>query len=292
MSKPILVFVHGRAQGGKDKDELRKEWIATWKKGLIPDHVAGVGNFDIRLPFYGDRLDELVAESAAFPVNVATRGDPDGVDQAFLTFRREIAEAAAAKTGVLVELEEEQVYHDRGPLQWNWVQCILQKLESVPGLSGNMIERFTRDVWVYLTDADVRDEINSIVAKALPTSGKAIVLGHSLGSVVAYDILRRSKGIEVPTFFTVGSPLGVGAIVERLREIDPIVFPGVVGAWYNAYDPRDAVALNPLDEDHFPIDPSIEEFGQIANHTVNAHGIVGYLNNRVLAAKIRTALVA
>lgn len=287
MSKPILVMVHGRAQGSKDKDKLGEEWIATWKKGLLAEQLGGIDNFDIRLPFYGKRLDELVKESAAFPANVATRGDPMGVDPEYLEFRREIAEAAAEKAGVLDELEQEQVYQERGALQWNWVQRILQKLESVPGLSGGMIERFTRDVWVYLTDDDVREEINGIVADALPPSGRVIVLGHSLGSVVAYDILSKAKGIEVPLFFTVGSPLGVRAIVEKLR---PIKHPSVAKAWYNAYDERDAVALNPLDSRFFPVVPAIENYDKMKNPTDNAHGIIGYLNDKVLAAKIFTAL--
>ena len=278
-----LVLVHGRAQGGKDKGELRQLWIDTWKKGLLAGQPDRVDALDIRLPFYADRLDELVRDSDAFPANVATRGDPANVDPAYMEFRQQIAEAAAQKAGVLADLHREDVYRERGPMNWNWVQRILQKLESVPGLSGNMIERFTRDVWVYLTDDDVRKEINGIVADELPKSGPVIVLGHSLGSVVAYDILRQAQGITVPLFLTVGSPLGVRAIAERLR---PIGFPSVAAGWYNAYDDRDAVALNPLDATHFPVVPAIENFGGISNGTDNAHGIVGYLNDRTLAAKI------
>ena len=278
-----LVLVHGRAQGGKDKGELRQLWIDTWKKGLLAGQPDRVDALDIRLPFYADRLDELVRDSDAFPANVATRGDPANVDPAYMEFRQQIAEAAAQKAGVLADLHREDVYRERGPMNWNWVQRILQKLESVPGLSGNMIERFARDVWVYLTDDDVRQEINGIVADELPKSGPVIVLGHSLGSVVAYDILRQAQGITVPLFLTVGSPLGVRAIAERLR---PIGFPSVAAGWYNAYDDRDAVALNPLDATHFPVVPAIENFGGISNGTDNAHGIVGYLNDRTLAAKI------
>lgn len=287
MSKPVLVMVHGRAQGGRG-DKLEGEWIGTWKKGLSAQQADGLETrFDIRQPFYGDRLDQLVEDSASFPPNIATRGDPGDVDPEFMAFRKAIAEAAADKAGVLGELENETVYRERGPLNWNWVQRVLQKLETVPGLGGNMIERFTRDVWVYLTDPYVRDEINQIVIDAMPTSGKVVVLGHSLGSVVAYDILRKAQGIEVPMFITVGSPLGVRAIVEKLR---PLKYPGVVKGWYNAFDEADTVALNPLDSTYFPVVPAIENYNKIVNPTGNRHGIIGYLNNKVLAARMMEAM--
>ena len=283
MSKPVLVMVHGRAQGGRG-DKLAGEWIGTWKKGLLASQAKGLEDrFDIRQPFYGDRLDELVKESAAFPANVATRGDPGDIDPEFMFFRQAIAEAAAERAGVLGDLEEEAVSRERGPLNWNWVQRILQKLESVPGLSGDMIERFTRDVWVYLTDDYVREEINAIVIEKMPQTGKFVLLGHSLGSVVAYDVLRKAQDIEVPLFITVGSPLGVRAIVDKLR---PIGHPSVAKAWYNAYDEADAVALNPLDSKNFPVIPSIENYNKIKNPTDNRHGIIGYLNDKVLAAKM------
>ncbi len=283
MSKPVLVMVHGRAQGGRG-DKLASEWIETWKKGLTADQADGLEDrFDIRQPFYGDKLDELVKESASFPTNVATRGDPGDIDPEFMEFRRAIAEAAAERAGVLGELEEELAYQERGPLNWNWVQRILQKLETMPGLGGNIIERFTRDVWVYLTDDDVREKINTIVIEKMPQSGKFVMLGHSLGSVVAYDILRKAQGVEVPLFITVGSPLGVRAIVEKLR---PIGHPKVAKAWYNAYDEADAVALNPLDSKCFPVTPSIENYNKIKNPTDNRHGIIGYLNDKVLATKM------
>ena len=215
------------------------------------------------------------------------RGDPGDIDPEFMEFRKAIAEAAAERAGVLGELEREEVYRRRGPLNWNWVQRILQKLESVPGLGGDMIERFTRDVWVYLTDQDVRNEINSIVMEETPLTGKFVMLGHSLGSVVAYDVLRKVQGVEVPQFITVGSPLGVKAIVEKLR---PISHPSVAKAWYNAYDEADAVALNPLDGTYFPVSPAIENYSKIKNPTDNRHGIIGYLNDKVLAGKMWEAM--
>lgn len=73
----------------------------------------------------------------------------------------------------------------------------------------------------------------------------AVVVGHALGSVVAYDVLRRDpRRLALPLLVTVGSPLGIRAIRDELR---PLRFPRGVKAWRNAFDERDPVALWPLD---------------------------------------------
>lgn len=294
MTKPILVMVHGRAQGGLDAAVLRQQWIDTLVKGLPAGQAERLDEIDIRFPYYGDELDSLVEKALDFPPDVATRGDPKGVDPEYIAFRKAIAEAALEKAAadnpaLLKELADDPAYAERGPLQWGWVQAILQKLEAVPGLSGRMLERFTRDVYIYLKYPIVRDTINEIVQKQLPASGQVFMLGHSLGSVVAYDVLRKASGIQVPLFATVGSPLGVREIVAWLK---PIGFPGVAAKWFNAYDDRDVVALRPLDAVNFATNPPVENYGKVKNHTDNAHGIVGYLNDKVVAARIFEAITA
>ena len=60
--------------------------------------------------------------------------------------------------------------------------------------------------------------------------------------------------------------------------------------WYNAYDERDIVALNPLDDAHFPADPGVVNHGGVRNHTSNRHGIVGYLDDASVATRLAQAL--
>jgi pimeloyl-ACP methyl ester carboxylesterase len=292
MTKPVLVLVHGRAQGKKTEGELRTEWIATLSKGLGPERAKRLDDVEIRLPFYGAQLDALVEATSVLPSDVATRGDPTGIDAEFIEFRREFAEEIRARQGI----SDDQIRNhmpgntsDRGPLQWGWVHAIMRTLEDVPGLSGDMIERFTRDVWVYLTDDHVHNTINDIVARAMPMDGKAVVLGHSLGSVVAYDVLRKAGNGAVSLYLTVGSPLGVKSIKAKLA---PIAFPRIVSHWFNAFDDRDAVALYPLTTNNFSVAPPIENFGEVKNGTSNAHGISGYLNNAVVAGRLFDALFA
>jgi hypothetical protein len=177
---------------------------------------------------------------------------------------------------------------DRGPLNWRWVQAIMRTLNQIPGLDGDMIERFTRDVWVYLTRSAVRKAINETVSAFVRPGENLAVLAHSLGSVVAYDILRQSGSTTAKLFLTVGSPLGINAISKRVA---PLTFPAGVQSWFNARDTRDAVALYPLDAHNFGITPPVNNFNGVRNRTPNAHGISGYLDDRRVADQLYNALI-
>jgi pimeloyl-ACP methyl ester carboxylesterase len=173
-------------------------------------------------------------------------------------------------------------------LNWEWVQAILRAVDMHGGgMSQSALEMFTRDVFLYTTRAGVRDEIDRIVAAAL-TEQPTVVVGHSLGSVVAYSVLVTDRrALRVPLYLTVGCPLGIRAIRDQFR---PLKFPVPVKSWYNAFDTRDVVALNPLDRSNFPVNPDIVNYSSVRNQTDNRHGIVGYLDDSAVADKILSAL--
>ena len=137
----------------------------------------------------------------------------------------------------------------------------------------------------------VTDEREPVDVGMIKRAIRAVV-GHPLGSVVAYNVLRRDgkqMGWKVPTFVTVGSPLGVTMIRDALA---PVEHPSCVGSWFNAFDPADVVALHPLDRAHFGIRPGVENHDGVHNGTRNRHGIAGYLDDAVVARRIHDALVA
>ena len=107
---------------------------------------------------------------------------------------------------------------------------------------------------------------------------------------MAYRLLCQegvALGWHVPLYVTVGSPLGVGAIRERLA---PIGHPTCVTRWFNAIDRRDAVALHPLDATHFALEPAIENKTDVHTTTSDGHGIRGYLTDPEVACRIHRAL--
>lgn len=285
-----LVFVHGRSQQGKDPEKLKTLWTETLKKGVDKYGGSLPNDISISFPFYGDLLDDYANQlQVPLTTDIQTKGSPPNSD--FLTFQSNIAEEIRIKAGITeeqVDAEYGPNPKEKGPQNWEWVQALLRAIDkNASGLSQGMLEVFMRDVYLYTKRAGVRDEIDRIVASEL-TEDPTVVVGHSLGSVVAYNVLRSSRdNLSVSLYMSLGSPLGIRAIRNEFR---PLRFPSSADAWFNAYDEKDIVALFPLDSTNFPVNPAIENYSGIKNHTSNNHGIIGYLDNKEVARRIMSAL--
>lgn len=280
-----LVMVHGRSQAGKVPTVLKKEWTDALGYGLLRANRTLPAGTVVEFPFYGDELERLVQQTnTPLGIDATAKGtQTDGEKE----LRGEILEEMAAALGVTrADIEREYVGQplQKGPENWEWVQAILRAVDRVPGLNSSAIDLFTRDVYVYLTYPGVRATIDRMVSEAIGTE-PAVVLAHSLGTIVAYNVLvKRVAAPKVARLVTVGSPLGIRAIKRHLDS--PLCSPACVGHWFNAYDDRDVVALVALDARGFNVSPPIENKADISNFTDNRHGIAGYLADPVVAAKI------
>ncbi len=280
-----LVMVHGRAQGERDPDVIRDEWRAALEEGAQLADVSLPPDVRVSLPFYGERLDELVeASKVSTASNITAKGNE--TQDAYLRFQAELANEMRTDLAITDDQVDAQYgdnQREKGPLNWEWVQAIIKAIDAhSDGITAGALELFTRDVFLYLELDLVREEVDRMVSEAIDDQ-PTIVIGHSLGSVVSYQVLRNRPDFDVPTFVTLGSPLGIQAIRKRLA---PIAFPASVGSWSNYYDERDVVALNPLNDTNFLVDPKIENVNSISNKTDNRHGISGYLNDQSVANEI------
>jgi hypothetical protein len=291
-----LVLIHGRSQENKDATALKQEWIGALVDGLGKSNLRlPIPETDIHFPYYGDTLKDLVDGQAADQVHdvIVKGGNSNDDERAFmLEVVREIGRQAGVTDAQITEIAGDDVIK-RGPLNWGWVRAIISALDRhVPNASGTSIALFTKDVYQYIRNPGIRDRIEEGVRKAI-ASTPTVVVAHSLGSVVAYNLLRREAAIngwQVPVLVTVGCPLAVTAIRKSLA---PNRHPEGVGRWFNAMDGRDIVALYALDDEHgWGIDPPIQNKVDVDNPTANRHGISGYLSDSVVAQQIHAALVA
>jgi hypothetical protein len=182
---------------------------------------------------------------------------------------------------------------EQGLLNWPWVRAIAKALDAhMPGASGTTLAMVTFDVYHYLRNPGVRDTIEAGVRAAISPGTETVVVSHSLGTIVSYNLLRRegqAQGWNVPLHLTLGSPLAVTAIRKALA---PIKSPACARTWFNAMDPLDIVALYPLSPPRFDVQPAVENKTDVDNHTANNHGITGYLDDPVVARRIYDALTA
>jgi hypothetical protein len=299
-----LVLVHGRAQQQKDSIALKREWLDALRKGLDKSRLTlPIAEDKVRFPYYGDTLHGLVADLPDDQVaEVIVRGSRE--DPQLRAFIAEVLEEVAARKGITdaqiealgqaaIRARGSTEVLERGVLNWGWVRGILTALDThVPGASGASIAIATTDVYRYLTNPSIRDKLEAGVRKAMTPNVESVVVSHSLGTVVAYNLLRRDgaqHGWRVPLLVTLGSPLAVKKIRSTLA---PNKHPSCVRRWFNAMDPNDVVSLYPLDRGHFPLDPEIENKTDIDNPTENQHGISGYLEDKEVARRIHEALTA
>lgn len=300
-----LIFVHGRAQQHKDAKALKDEWIAAWTKGLKKNGLSiPIADSQIHFPYYGDTLDQLVSgkppEDAA--KIIVRGGDPDSnlelsqEEKAFIesVLLESVERFEIDPTSAIMQALPPNAVIEKGVLNWGWVQAILEVLDKhIPGASSMSVALATRDVFQYLTNDATRFVIDAGTASAIPEDKEAVVVSHSLGTVVAYNVLRHNKNQrnwKIPLFITLGSPLAVTAIKKKLARMAPLHFPKDISAWFNAMDQRDIVSLHPLDKKNFPLTQDIENNINVQNSTSNFHGISGYLDDIDVAKKIYDAV--
>ena len=291
-----LILIHGRAQQNKDGAGIKKEWISAWEKGLAKSGLTNpLTDADVHFPFYGDTLAQMVAgKSAEEAAKVIVKGPaPTSAEQEVM--REMIAEIAMnegiSEADIRAELSAEVI--DKGPLNWGWVQGILSALDRVKPISAQLVALVTADVAKYLTNSTIQQTINDGVLRAIKPGQEAVVVSHSLGTVVAYNVLMsrptQFAAVSVPLFVTLGSPLAVTAVKSRLR---PHTFPQPASTGYNAMDPDDVVALHPLTPKHFSTGGTIENHVEVKNSTDNQHSIGGYLDDAKVAKRIHQAITA
>jgi hypothetical protein len=284
-----LLLIHGRAQEGKSSKIIEEEWMEALKRGVATAGFALPDGLKIDAPFYGDELLKQLQRYNLPPADgAATRGQ---IADEYAAFLEDVAIQLSRDDKVTHrEIEEEMGPgpQPRGPENWEWVQAVIRIVDRrTPGVSNYSIGKMLRDVFVYVNDSTTRRAINKIVAAQL-TNEPTVVVAHSLGSVVAFEILREHDGNSVPRLITVGSPLGIRAIRDKLAT--PLAMPAGVKDWYNAFDDRDVVALYPLNADNFAIKPPIRNYPFVNNHTDNRHGIGGYLDDADVTYQISTAM--
>lgn len=287
-----MIYVHGIKQQGKSQEVIRRTWSAALLGGAVE---AGEDTSTLETmtsatfaPFYGDRLFAL--SDSVNNWNAVAMG-VDGEDDAFAEFASGIVREMALRAGAdQSELEAEVEITPMGAgIHKKWLKAASIALERhAPFLAPHAL-KILGQAHAYLTRQHITDEVNAIVRPAFETEEPLVVVAHSLGTVVSYNLLREraAKGLECPLFLTLGSPLGIG---EVLKHFDlPRNVPKGVGRWVNAADPEDFVALHPrLGRPHFS--DGIVNIDDVENGYDDPHDILRYLTDRRVREAICEAL--
>ncbi|KUJ68504.1 hypothetical protein ACZ90_18110 [Streptomyces albus subsp. albus] len=227
-----IIGIHGVGQQQLGRHQLEAQWGPALQDGL--ERASG-RLLDVapafRLAYYGDlfasRSDRPGRKGAA-EVELSEEESADlmpALREAVTDQELAVAEAAPAKA------------YTRVPRS---LQVVLRALDRRYGQhAGALYLGNLRQVRRYLREPELKDAVDARVRQAVG-AGVRVLVGHSLGSVVGFEYLRRHPERELDVFLTLGSPLGL-RMVRHLMP-DPLHQPKNVAAWANLRDPRDPVA--------------------------------------------------
>jgi pimeloyl-ACP methyl ester carboxylesterase len=212
-----VVGIHGAFHEMWGPNQLHSRWLPAMQDGLW-HHGARMDPADLSMVFYGDIF----------------RHDPDigAPDDTELI-------GVAKQTGLLDMVDEQYGPHG---------------LEVLADMIGRETLRVLLDQLArYFADAAIRSEVQRRL-EALIASDTRVLIGHSMGTIVAYEALAANPDWPVTTLITLGSPLSGDYVFTHLMpepEGDRAVWPGSIAKWVNVTALNDTVIRGRVLEPRF-----------------------------------------
>ena len=240
-----VVCVHGIGKQRLGEQQLLRDWVPALQDGMTRAQAEGLlDDGAVGLAFYGDlfrppgqRLE--VGDPPYKPSDVEA-----GVEYDLLLAWWE--EAARVDPAVVAPDADTLV---RTPQSAQAALRALSRSRFFAGVAMRSLIADLKQVRRYLTEPDLRAAARARVS-ALIGPDTRVVVGHSLGSIIAYEALCALPASKSPVraLVTLGSPLGIrNLIFERLEPapVDAVGhWPGAEHlAWTNVADAGDVVAL-------------------------------------------------
>jgi hypothetical protein len=256
-----VVFVHGIDQQQLSADKLESTLVPALAGGLrnagfpkIADrmwrHRTGPDGIELSVAFYGGLfLDRGAQGDDVGSLSNEGRRLMEALALELLTYVSNQSQDPSARAIADREMLNLQLGVEGRQGVHEIARSALMGLARIPwfapyGMSfaQTFVNRALTQVTRYLLEEPVREFAISSVLE-LVTDRTAVVVGHSLGSVVAYEALHRLDR-ELPLFVTLGSPLGLPTIIYPRLRPQPPCFPRRVRSWLNVADRRDLVAAS------------------------------------------------
>ncbi|ORW30604.1 hypothetical protein AWB91_20285 [Mycobacterium paraense] len=301
-----IVLVHGIAQEQSNAKALESIWTPALARG-----VANSGNQQLADRIGSDKSDGIEARMAFYGGLFAVDGvQGDAVDLDTerlpaeledLTERLAITWLEAAASSAADPDDRRQAQHDLAVIRGE----VVGEVQGLPGKVGRPALRAlagqrwfapfgfglaSRFVWKsltqvtrYLTDDHIRTSAQNYVLELIGPETRMVV-GHSLGSVVAYQALHRAyegrlSGNQQLTLITLGSPLGLQNIIYDCLPPPVQGVPPATNRWENLAAEDDLVAAELDLTDLFPPLPGSPV--KVCNHLVDTgsqpHEVTHYL---------------
>jgi len=299
--KKIIIGIHGL--GNKPPKLLLEEW---WRLAL-QEGLSRINckheilNFE--LVYWAD-----VLHPEPLDIHESDDDDEDYLDERYVPASENISEEEVSFKNSVIQSFQEQLNN----IIFN------EKLHvSFPSVTDFVIKHFFQDLSVYFTKNSMDENNFNRSAKEIIRNRlidmlqrykdyDIFLIAHSMGTIIAYDVLMELENeIKISTFITIGSPIGVPFIYNKLKEdsnqadSEKMRVPNCITEnWFNFADMNDKLAVNYKFEEMFlPNDKGVAVKSAIVHNDYesggekNPHKSFGYLRARQVSALVERFII-
>ena len=305
MSKTI-IGIHGLANK-PPKEDLKKWWKNAIQEGLRVNCEVEQPEFDFRPVYWADLLhknplhdDKNFAFDDLYNREPYQKADPRDLKDYKTSWLDRVRAEASDIVGTSVDALKRHVGMDSFA---DWVLGRLLKDLAFYYDDERTIQNRARPPQLELARKVLRDDLKN--ALIVEKDKEILLIAHSMGSIIAYDVLRdlgrTGEDVEVAHFVTIGSPLGLphvkGEIVKERRHDPKVRTPSIVSkSWVNYADRKDPVAVDIHLRDDYRANNSdvrvrddlvINDYRCPGDGKRNHHKSYGYLRTPELSRQIQ-----
>ena len=284
MNTKLLIGIHG-LNNKPAPDILRDGWTAAIAEGMSRNREGQRVDIDFVLAYWADLMYPAPVAFAEVAEPYVAAGGSGPLPRAGISIRSIVETRIKEGVGkVLEKVFGARVAED----------VVRDAVETrMPDLHRYMHHRADQDA--------VRERLREALRAAQEAGREIMLIAHSMGSIVAYDVLRAAgrtlPGLRISHFVTLGSPLGLTGVKEIVAA--PQRVPECVARWSNYSDPRDYAArwdtrlsndyranrAGVTVSDHLVINGYVSPSGKS-----NPHKIYGYLRTPEMSELIASFL--
>ena len=227
MHSHILIGIHGLANK-PPREVLAAGWKAAIEEGLRKNEKVAGYEINFQMVYWADVLYDTPDED---PENRYREAAPGALKTYEDSWWDEVRAGAFDLAGDVLDA--------------------LKRYFGMDAAAEHFLGERLKDLARYYQDRNIRETLRERLKQAIldHQDKRIMLLSHSMGTIIAYDVLRqlgrRHPRLTIDHFVTLGSPLGLPHVKYRIsREQPPVRTPSIVRRWSNFADRRDPVAAD------------------------------------------------
>ncbi len=311
-NRPVIVGIHGLANK-PEPERLAQWWERSIKEGLAKNCDIEAADFEYRMVYWANFLyKHQLHEESGFDFDRLYNKQPylEAKEGALKSHQRTWRDGARKILGRIVGpvLDWVRGRVGRGAFTHYIMRKRVKDLEFYYDEERKIVDDPTKQE---KTKREAREVLMDVLKEELRglKERRIMLIAHSMGSIIAYDVLRDlgrpEPELEVAHFVTIGSPLGLPEVKKNVYEKrksyaeEPVRTPTIVNErWVNYADPGDLVSLDAFLKDDFgPNDKGVRVSDVLVQNDYvspkdksNPHKSYGYLRTPEVSAHIKAFL--